>query len=106
VETHLYRIAQEALNNAAKHAAAANVSVVLDTRDGGAVLIIEDDGTGFDVERISADGSPLGLLGMRERAQIVGGRLDVESVPGQGTTIFVHVPPPPENDWRHARGRA
>jgi len=92
VETHLYRIAQEALNNVAKHAAARRVSVVLDSLTDGAVLIIEDDGRGFDVEHVGNGNSPLGLIGMRERAQIIGGHLDIESIPGQGTSVFVNVP--------------
>lgn len=92
VETHLYRIAQEALNNVAKHAGARNVSLVLDFRDEQAMLIVEDDGRGFDVEQAGDGNSPLGLIGMRERAQIVGGNLEIESVPGHGTSVFVTVP--------------
>jgi len=91
VETQLYRITQEAMNNVAKHAAATNVSVVIDEREDGLVLVIEDDGCGFDRGSGGARSS-LGLLGMRERAQIIGGRLSVESSVGHGTSVFVHVP--------------
>jgi PAS domain S-box-containing protein len=95
VETHLYRIAQETLSNISKHAAARSVSMILNQRRDGAVLIIEDDGRGFDVAATRAGNSPLGLVGMRERAQIIGGRLEIESAPGQGTSVFVYVPLPP-----------
>jgi PAS domain S-box-containing protein len=93
VETHLYRIAQEALNNTAKYAGASQATVLLARRDDGIVLMIEDDGCGFDLEAARRSGQCLGLLGMRERVQIVGGRLEVETGPGSGTAVFVHLPP-------------
>lgn len=96
VETSLYRIAQEALTNAARHAEAHTVDVLLERRDDTVVLIVEDDGRGFDAaRRLHSDAAPdghLGLLGMRERATLVGGRFTLESSPGQGTTIFVEIP--------------
>jgi PAS domain S-box-containing protein len=92
VETHLYRIAQEALNNVAKYAAASQVVVLLDDRDGSVVLLVEDDGCGFDLTALRQRGDGLGLVGMRERAQILGGRLEVETVPGNGTSVYVYVP--------------
>jgi signal transduction histidine kinase len=95
VETNLYRITQEALNNIAKHAEAKSVNVVIERRKEEIVLIIEDDGKGFEltgIEQGRETGSALGLLGMRERAAIVGGALEVESAPGSGTTIFARVP--------------
>lgn len=94
-ETHLYRISQEALNNIAKHAAAKSVTVLLEQRGDDLILIIEDDGKGFDPDgdRVSSDSaSGLGLVGMRERAVLVGGGVEIESAPGKGTTIFVRVP--------------
>lgn len=94
-ETHLYRITQEALNNIAKHANAKHVTVLLEKRDGNLILIIEDDGSGFDPtsDNVSADSSKgLGLIGMSERAALVGGDVEFESAPGQGTTIYVRVP--------------
>ena len=89
-ETALYRAAQEALNNIARHAQASQVEVLLERRDGSAVLIIEDNGIGFDPQQPQERG--LGLIGMRERASIVGGTIEIESAPGSGTTIFIKVP--------------
>jgi signal transduction histidine kinase len=91
-ETHVYRIAQEALNNVSKHAAARQVTVLLERRGDGVVLIVEDDGCGFDPAAVRDPKEALGLVGMRERAQIIGGRLEVETTPGQGTSVFLHVP--------------
>jgi signal transduction histidine kinase len=94
VETCLYRIAQEALNNVSKHAQAARVSVILERADGDAVLVVEDDGVGFDdAEAAGWDGGRgLGLAGMRERAALLGGKVAVESRPGRGTTVLARVP--------------
>jgi PAS domain S-box-containing protein len=87
----LFRVAQEALNNVARHASARRASLVLRGVDGGVLLAIRDDGVGFD----SAGTRParsLGLAGMRERVRLVNGTLDVESAPGQGTAIVAWVP--------------
>jgi PAS domain S-box-containing protein len=94
VETNLYRILQEALQNVSKHAGADHVSVLLERRDGQAVLIVEDNGRGYDPEHEVAAGSGkgMGTTNMRERAALVGGTLEIESSPGSGTTIFVRVP--------------
>jgi PAS domain S-box-containing protein len=101
VETQLYRITQEALNNVAKYAHARNVSVVIDLRDDDLVLIVEDDGCGFDLASATTPGrAAFGLVGMRERAQIIGGRLRVETAPGHGTSVFAHVPVPLKADRR------
>jgi len=95
VETALFRIAQEALTNVARHAQAHSVTVLLEDRGASAMLIVEDDGRGFDVARVM-DSRPhegnLGLYGMRERASLLGGTLTVESTPGRGTTVFVRIP--------------
>jgi len=91
-ETNLYRITQEALNNALKHARPTQVNVMLERRDTAVILIIEDDGVGFDVESIFNSSQGLGLTGMRERIALIGGSLDIESAPGQGTTIFARAP--------------
>jgi PAS domain S-box-containing protein len=94
VETHLYRIAQEALNNINKHARAENVTVMLEKRKRELILIVEDDGQGFDpakVQRPRKSGRGLGLIGMQERATLIGGELDIESS-NNGTTIYVRVP--------------
>lgn len=95
VETNLYRIAQEALNNIYKHAKAKNVNLVLERRKDEVVMIVEDDGIGFEPgakRDVSDPGRALGLIGIRERAALVGGTVEFESSPGKGTTIFVRVP--------------
>jgi PAS domain S-box-containing protein len=94
-ETALYRIAQEALTNVFKHSGADRVSFILERRGDHVLAVIEDNGKGFDVEaptETSAKGRKLGLLGMRERAALLGGTLDVESAHGAGTTVFVRIP--------------
>jgi signal transduction histidine kinase len=94
-ETAIYRIVQEALTNVARHASARNVSVLLEERNGTTVVIVEDDGKGFDVEAVmggAAHSRRLGLRGMEERAALIGGKLTIESRPGVGTAIFVEVP--------------
>ena len=92
--TTLYRIAQEALANVAQHAKAGGVTVDLSAADGVAVLKLSDDGVGFAVAEVMSPGpgSHLGLLGMRERAEMVGGAFDVRSAPGRGTTVCVSIP--------------
>lgn len=93
VESHLYRIVQEALNNVGKHAQAAHVSVLLERRGDEVRLIIEDNGRGFDLEAVRGKrGSGMGLAGMQERAASIGGDLQLESSPGKGTTLFVRLP--------------
>jgi signal transduction histidine kinase len=95
VETALYRIVQEALTNVARHAQAQNISVLLKKRDSSVMLIVEDDGRGFDVAGVMdsyAREERLGLYGMRERASLLDGTLTIESTPGVGTTVFVEIP--------------
>ena len=95
VEINLYRIAQESLNNVSKHAGASRASVLLENRENDVVLIIEDNGIGFDVaetERTSALEKGMGLFGMRERAALVGGSLEIESAHGRGTSVYAKVP--------------
>jgi PAS domain S-box-containing protein len=94
VETTLYRVVQEALTNVLKHAAARRVSVVLQRSRGHASALVEDDGRGFDFESDGANGHALGILGMRERAALVGGDLTIESGVGRGTTVIARVPLP------------
>jgi PAS domain S-box-containing protein len=99
VETALYRVIQEALNNVLKHAQARHVSLVLEYRGGRLRAIIEDDGCGFNVD--AALNTPvaerrLGLTGMRERVESAGGTLGIESSPGVGTTLAVRIPVPSE----------
>lgn len=95
VETTLYRIACEALNNVLKHARASHVGIVLTRAPDHVRLIVEDDGVGVEPplpgRQISGR---IGLLGMHERAQLLGGHVAFESAPGQGATVFVHLPLP------------
>jgi signal transduction histidine kinase len=90
VETALYRIVQESLTNVVKHARAGHVSVVLTEKDGSVSVVVEDDGVGFEPER-ARDGG-LGIVGMRERIGLLGGRMAIESRPGAGTTFVAEVP--------------
>jgi two-component system, NarL family, sensor histidine kinase UhpB len=100
VETALYRIAQEALNNIVKHARATNVDIILERRAEEVSLIVEDDGVGFDTDEASgAVNGGLGLMGMRERTGTVGGTVEVESRrEGGGVTVFVRIPAPKAPD--------
>jgi two-component system CheB/CheR fusion protein len=91
IETNLYRIAQEGLNNCAKHADCTSAEVLLELRDRHLVLIVADNGVGFDPETVTKQGR-WGLLGMNERARLIGGNIEVESTPDQGTTIYIQVP--------------
>ena len=75
-EIALYRIAQEALTNVAKHAHAGRVDVFLESRDGYLVLVVEDDGVGFDQEHAATRERGIGLLGMRERAGLIGAQFE------------------------------
>jgi light-regulated signal transduction histidine kinase (bacteriophytochrome) len=95
VESTLYRVLQEAVHNVIKHANATRVGVILAATETQIGLVIEDDGEGF----LPGDGAVadqpavgLGLLGMRERLALVGGSLEIETAPGRGTTVLIHVP--------------
>lgn len=95
VETALFRVVQEALTNVLKHAQARHVSLILQCSASQVLLIVEDDGRGFDAEaglKATGAGDRLGLLGMRERLTLVGGSVTVESTLGNGTTVFAQVP--------------
>jgi len=97
IETALYRIAQEALTNVAKHAHAAHARVHLHIDKEEVRLTVSDDGVGMDVEeaqRAAACGRGWGLAGICERVQLLGGRLDLRSSPGAGTDVVVQVPLP------------
>jgi signal transduction histidine kinase len=92
--TALYRVAQEALANIARHAEASRVEASILKVPHGLRLRITDDGKAFDVERVlhAQRSKRLGLLGMRERVEMVGGKFTVESAPGRGTTIQAYIP--------------
>jgi PAS domain S-box-containing protein len=87
----LFRVAQEALSNVARHAGAVRATVALRQVGAGLHLAVSDDGAGFDPER-AGKGMHLGLAGMRERVRLVHGTLDIESAPGRGTTVSAWVP--------------
>jgi signal transduction histidine kinase len=89
-ETAIYRIVQEALTNVVKHASARSVSIVVTSTEDFVRTLIEDDGSGFSPAGVRRDA--LGLVGMRERTAILGGRFEVESSPGAGTTILAELP--------------
>lgn len=92
-ELVLYRIVQEALSNVVRHAGASTVRVTIGRRDGTVVAEIADDGKGFVVaDEVYRGVRGLGLFGMQERAAYVGGRIDIESEPGRGTTVRVTMP--------------
>jgi signal transduction histidine kinase len=91
VETALYRIVQEALTNVVSHANASNVGILLNWQKDMVSLFIEDDGIGFSADLVE-NVDRLGLVGMRERAEMFGGTVNIESSPGLGTSIIVEVP--------------
>lgn len=94
VETSLYRIAQEALNNIAKHANATTVAMMIQHTEGHLTMVIEDDGDGFDTTEHTTKNGPggMGLTSMQERTEMIGGTLDIESSPGRGTSVIVKIP--------------
>jgi signal transduction histidine kinase len=89
IESTIYRLVQEALNNVVKHAEARHVQVTIADREGEIWVEIRDDGAGFDPQSRS---SGFGLLGMRERLALVAGTLEVESAPGAGTALRAMIP--------------
>jgi signal transduction histidine kinase len=95
LETAVFRVAQEAMNNAARHSGARRVSVRLSRRPEAVTLVVEDDGCGFDVGkafRALPSGESMGLLGMRERVDMLGGVLEISSTPGGGTHVEARIP--------------
>jgi signal transduction histidine kinase len=97
-EVALYRVVNAALTNIVQHARTSNVSVILQPQDTDALVMVEDDGVGFDTEAAMAGPveARFGLLGMQERMASVGGRVNVESTPGEGTATFITLPLEPE----------
>lgn len=94
IETAVFRITQEALNNVVKHAAAKHVIVTASLKDDSVDVEILDDGRGFDSEKTvtSEDGKSMGILGMHERAELLDGWVKITSKPGQGSRVRVHIP--------------
>ncbi len=95
IETALFRIIQEAINNTTKYAEAHNVRIQLEAKAGKITAVVEDDGKGFDVEavfRSKIGAQSLGLLGIQERATLLGGTFSIKSQIGQGTRLVVEIP--------------
>ncbi|HEX9269089.1 MAG TPA: sensor histidine kinase [Candidatus Limnocylindria bacterium] len=91
-ELAIYRVMQEALQNVHKHAQAATVGIVWQRSRDSWVLHCTDDGSGFDLVKVARRHKSVGLLSMRERAELIGGRLQVQSTPGQGTAVTLLLP--------------
>ena len=92
VRVTVYRVAKEALANVLRHSGATEVNVRVLPEDGGVGLVVQDDGQGFDPDTVVDRPGHIGIPGMRDRAAVAGGRLDVESAPGGGTRIHLWVP--------------
>ncbi|MEW6555424.1 MAG: GAF domain-containing sensor histidine kinase [Actinomycetota bacterium] len=95
VELAIFRILQEELTNVRKHSRAESVKIRTEAQQGDLILIVEDDGIGFDPQALAAEqesGEHLGLLAMRERVELLGGELAIRSLPGMGTRITVRIP--------------
>jgi signal transduction histidine kinase len=104
VELVLYRIVQEALTNVAKHSGARNVEVKLRRGNNVVTVTVADDGRGFDMRDVMrTEGSGLGLFGMRERLALIGGAVEIQSVPGRGTNVIARVPLH-DRDHNHRKG--
>ncbi|MBI4013342.1 MAG: GAF domain-containing protein [Candidatus Rokubacteria bacterium] len=101
VETAAYRIVQEALTNVARHAGVRTAAVRLWAHQDALGVQVEDSGTGFEPATVLAERASSGLCGMRERAELLGGRLIVESAPGAGTRLWAHLP---LGGWLERRG--
>ena len=95
VETTIFRVVQEALSNARKHAQSDRMRVILARQEDTVLVEVSDWGRGFDVERVVAHperGEHLGLMGMRERVSLLGGTVTINSAPGAGTTVRIMLP--------------
>ena len=93
-EVTVFRVVQECLTNVQDHSGASRVDVELKTTETGLEVRVEDDGRGFDPDNVSpaADGKGLGLFGMRERAEALGGNFSLQSSPGKGCVAVLHIP--------------
>jgi two-component system, NarL family, sensor histidine kinase DegS len=97
-ELAIYRVMQEALQNVHKHAQAATVGIVWQKAKDQWLMHCTDDGVGFDIVKVARRQRSVGLLAMRERAELIGGRLQVQSTPGQGTAVTLVLPTSKEGD--------
>jgi len=94
LERVVYRLVQECLNNAGKHSRASRLNLCLQSDDKGVRLRVEDDGVGFDAAKAPAGSRGFGLAGMQKRVELLGGRWQLESAPGEGTRIVIELPAP------------
>lgn len=92
IETALYRIVQEGLTNIIRHANARTASIFIEYNEGKVLVVIEDDGQGFDADHIQHQDGHLGLYGIRERAELLSGKVEIETQAGQGTSLYVEIP--------------
>lgn len=92
VKAAIFRLVQECLNNVEKHAKATSVQVKLEFLQESLSLVVKDDGVGFDLDKRMANGGSFGLLGMKERTQLLEGTVEVQSAPGEGTKIMFQIP--------------
>ncbi|AWX58598.1 MULTISPECIES: sensor histidine kinase [Brevibacillus] len=92
VKAAIFRLVQECLNNVEKHAGATTVQVKLEFVQDSLSLVVKDDGVGFDLEKRMANGNSFGLLGMRERVQLLEGSVELQSTPGEGTKVIFQIP--------------
>jgi PAS domain S-box-containing protein len=92
IEIAVYRICQESLNNIVKHSNATQASIELYNRHSHILIVIQDNGTGFDIKETSKSKAGSGLLNIQERAELLGGRVQMESQPQNGTEIIIEIP--------------
>lgn len=106
--TALYRVAQEALTNIARHAGADKAAVTIHLQEGVVCMDIQDNGHGFALDslKLTTGRKRLGLLGMRERVEMVGGTLEIETAPGRSTTLHIRVPQHPSRKAATVRRKA
>jgi signal transduction histidine kinase len=88
----MYRLVQECFTNAVKHSSARNVSVELTRRNGLVRMRMHDDGVGFSIAEAAAKRESFGIAGMRERVELLGGKIDIASAPGKGTKVSIAIP--------------
>jgi signal transduction histidine kinase len=91
IESSIYRVVQESLTNIVRHARATNADVILEWQGDKIIIIVEDNGVGIDLAAARTRGQ-LGLVGMQERAEMLGGKLLIDSIPNAGTTLVVEIP--------------
>jgi PAS domain S-box-containing protein len=98
IEIVVYRICQEALNNIVRHSGATEANIDIYNRESNLLIVIQDNGHGFDVARIAQSKSGTGLLNIRERAELLGGSVQIESQADNGTEIIIEIPIKSQND--------